>query len=177
MLRKMSLFALVVGFASLNAFAGNDGPQGDIAEPPRVVAQLRMSGIFFWGPMRSQGVRVFSDGQVITFEQALGVAETAELLTTLSPEKLEKLVVKVEGTVPSELYDPNPTQPECMDAPMTVYTVFQASGAKIDVGQTHLCHEYYMRNGQGVQLRNALDGLWLLAGSVRNVNTDYFRFH
>ncbi|MGZ3650160.1 MAG: hypothetical protein ACXWSC_03160, partial [Bdellovibrionota bacterium] len=149
----MKALILLALTASLNAFAGNDGPSAMPPAPgpmPRayVVAEYHMSCGFMCPDGRYNGVTIESDGTVTRIEGANG-QEKRTVLAALSTEATLKLIKEADALPDGKLVDDSAGKPECMDAPSSTYKVTRSTGKDLEIGGRFGCHNYHLKNNAG----------------------------
>lgn len=166
---KKNLLIMLITFVSKFSFATTDGLQASSPKPPAVIAEVQV--IVAFGPPdspRSQSVEILDNGTVqeklVFQDQKIKIQK----LATLASQVLRKVSIAVESTLPGELFDINPDQPVCMDAPTTVYYAIKKSGEKIAIAKQMQCHEFAKTNGTSSDyiLKRTLSGLTGLASTL-----------
>jgi hypothetical protein len=101
----------------------------------RLLGEVRSAGgLFADGAPLARGVRVFSDGSVVSFAD-FKVSPTL----TLSTESLAQYRAKTAGLKAGSLVDPSAENAYCEDAPETEYWVFGDAG-KVVIARESGCH-------------------------------------
>ena len=84
------------------------------------------------------GVRIMRDGTVTHFDERF---KTTEKVATIEPSILKKLTAIIDADFDTKMYDPKAGDPECSDAPVTLYTVQRSNGETVKIGRNANCHE------------------------------------
>jgi hypothetical protein len=103
------------------------------AAESKVLAVVQTSGGLF--PMPANGVQIMNDGRVLHFE---GVQN--RLIAKLTADRVVQLRKAINVIKPGKLVDPREGEPDCMDAPQTVYNVIK-NGKPLTIGAREMCHE------------------------------------
>lgn len=137
---KSILVSLILAL-SLFANAGHDGPQ---AAPPmhhaHVLAEYVIAGFFVPpGEPTVRQYQIMEDGteRLITSYND-NTPQEIRRLKNISPEELAQVKKLVSEIQPGKLFDPNPEQPSCQDAPTLNYLVYQGV-EQILIGQRSGC--------------------------------------
>lgn len=167
-MKKMFLSMLVMAFASFS-FAGNEGPQAAPELPTPVIAERTLSGGFFVAPGSpyAYSIQILIDGTVVKTEWIRGEGKDEEkysVITTLSSNRLKTLRKLIKSIQPGDMYDPNPKDPRCQDAPMSRDLVHK-NGVQIEIAKNAGCKKFARQNATSADLRiiKILDALEKLA--------------
>ena len=126
---------------SLNAFAGNEGPQAVPTMPPTVIAEYDANGGFFVPPNMPNAYHY----KILTNRKATRTtyfrsseAPKTDVIKTLSEVEFKLLNYLVSKVKPGATFDPHPDQPGCQDAPSFKFLVNTTAGT-ILLSETMAC--------------------------------------
>lgn len=151
-MKKLILISLISAF-SVFAKAGNEGAQ---AAPPAgtyVLAEYHASGGLFVPPNMPYAYRyqILSNGRGIVLaysqKQQQPVAKVLKNYTPSETLYISNLVSKVK---PGALYDANPNEQGCQDAPTFTFSVHSQQYGEIKIGQNIMCKEMKRKNASAV---------------------------
>ena len=138
---KTQIFISALLALSLNAFAGNEGPQATPEMPPTVIAEYDANGGFFVPP----NAPVAYHYQILTNRKAVRTtyfrssqAPKTDVLKTLNDVEFKRLTYLVSKVKPGATFDPHPDQPGCEDAPSFKFLVNTTAGT-IVLSETMAC--------------------------------------
>jgi hypothetical protein len=150
---------LLSAFLVFAAHAGNEGPHATPGPVPRpgsyMVAEKNMRPGFVPPSMNfDQGVRVYSDGSVVSF------GKQTIVFKVLDSRQLQWVMNQVRSIRETELVDLDADKPRCMDAPSFVWSVVKSSGApELNIASWGSCHRFALKRNEGVALVRFLDQL------------------
>lgn len=118
-----------------------------------------------WGGFRrvplSESVLLYRDGRVTKVVSEADLPPVVTEALTVDAARMARILELFSKTRPGTLWV-DESQPECMDAPMTSYAIYQLDGStstKVEVGAQRGCRPYYS-NGEGAYAsRGILEGL------------------
>jgi hypothetical protein len=167
----MKALFLVLALVSVSAFAreGHEGPEAAPSLPSPVIAMVKTSS-FFVPPNapRLILVQVRENGAVELVKNFPSGKVEVTAVATLSPTLAKKIASDSRQVKETEIRDPQPNMPGCMDAPSTTYLSIQGR-KEIVIGRHIDCKEMEKVDASDAdrQLRTALEAAASLAYLTR----------
>lgn len=152
---KTLLLTLVTAIG-LTAYAGNEGAQAVPDYGTKVVAEyIANSGFFGWsgpGPIGySYQILSNRDAVVISYYRN-HTQDQIKRLRTLSFAEFSDLSLWLKKIKPGNMYDPQPNNPGCQDAPSFRYVVHLASG-EMEIGKQAACKTWKRHNASSADAK------------------------
>lgn len=92
-----------------------------------------------WSPVSyHHDLVVYQDGRVVSSSSRDGEVISSNLVLTLTPQVVSKLVDKMAGIQKEELTYQHPEAPQCYDAPSTTFSVYKTEG-RVSIGAVINC--------------------------------------
>lgn len=129
-----------------------------------VIAEVVTAGMFRPSTApSSSGVRIMTDGKVISFVTYDDGRLITKHIATLARDRVLAIKAEVANLPESELVSANPDSPGCMDAPSTTMRAKNARGVTIALSGRFACLEQVRADGEYTITPKVLDGLSDLA--------------
>lgn len=162
MQRLLVAAALAANILSTSAFAA--GPSLGRG----VVAEISTAGMFRprTAPA-STGVRIMTDGKVITFATYDDGRMVTKQIATLARDRVLAIKAEVANLPESELVSANPDLPGCMDAPSTTVLAKNARGVTVALTGRVACLDQVRADGEYTLTPQVLEGLSTLGNLGR----------
>lgn len=152
--RLFAATALVASILSTGAFARTP------ALGRGVVAEVVTAGMFRPADApSSSGVRIMTDGKVISFTTYDSGRIVLKQVATLTADRVRAIKAEVADLADVELEQADPDAPGCMDAPSTTYLAKNSRGVTVKLAGRFACLEQIRTDGAYTITPKVLEGL------------------
>ncbi len=169
-MKALLITALLFTSLAVSAREGHEGPEATPVRPSSPVVAKVVTGAGFAPPAapRATIVQIRENGTVERIRDYQGRQPSTQLIALLSKKVAEKIAQTAAAVEKTDVRDPRPENPGCMDAPSTTYYAVQGAN-EIVIAARENCKdlEKVDESAADRDLKRALDAVSALATLAR----------